>query len=151
MLNAFDARDHRITIACKEVKAGEVSRGSIATGKRERRDHVGRLPYLSSQAGATSRRRCVGESTTSITSIPPPRLDLAGRARERPAPNVARTVARAAALRARPAHRLVAVVRAIDRCQLPSPRVEAFLAQQSPDVVLVHPLIGFGASQRATQ
>jgi hypothetical protein len=38
-------------------------------------------------------------------------------------------------------------LRAVDRCLLPSPRVEAFLAEQRPDVVMVHPLIGFGSSQ----
>src|SRR5207302_9321962 len=39
------------------------------------------------------------------------------------------------------------VLRALDRCLLPSPRATALLARERPDVLLVTPLIGFSSTQ----
>lgn len=149
VLEGLDGRGHRITVACKEVKAGE-SQAALRRLADESSDiALTELPYLF-QPGWSDLARSLRRGIDYLRYFQPRYRDatkLRARAR-RMAPPVVRSLARVASLGGpRGAAGLALALRTIDRCLLPSPRVEAFLAEQSPDVVLVHPLIGFGSAQ----
>jgi hypothetical protein len=143
---ALADRGHSLTIAAKEVKSAE----SAAALQRLAEEHPSvsliDLPYLFQHGWgdlARDLRRCIDYLRYSEPRYrDSPKL----RARaERLTPPFLRSVAALAGPRGAPA--LSAALRAIDRCLAPSPRVEAFLDEQRPDAVMVHPLIGFGSSQ----
>jgi hypothetical protein len=143
---ALAGRGHRLTIAAKEVKSAE----SAAALQRLADEHPGvtliDLPYVF-QHGWGDLARDLRRGIDYLRYSEPRYRDatkLRARA-ERLTPPFLWSVARLAGPRGAPA--VSAGLRAVDRCLVPSPRVEAFLAEQRPDVVMVHPLIGFGSSQ----
>jgi hypothetical protein len=143
---ALADRGHNLTIAAKEVKSAE----SAAALQRLAAEHSSvtliDLPYVF-QHGWGDLARDLRRGIDYLRYSEPRYRDatkLRARA-ERLTPPFLRSVAGLAGRRGAPA--LSAGLREIDRCLVPSPRVEAFLAEQQPDVVMVHPLIGFGSSQ----
>ena len=149
VVRALDARGHRVRIACKEVKSSESHAALQQLADESSGVTLTKLPYVFDPGWsdlAMSLRRGID-----YLRYFEPRYREATKLRaraERAAPPTLRRLARLAGLGgARGAAALSRMLRAIDRCLLPSPRVEAFLAEQRPDVVLVHPLIGFGSSQ----
>jgi hypothetical protein len=143
---ALADRGHHLTIAAKEVKSAE----SAAALQRLADEHpavtVMDLPYVF-QHGWGEVARDIRRGIDYLRYSEPRYRDatkLRARA-ERLTPPLLRSVAVLAGPRG--ASALSAGLRAVDRCLVPSPRVEGFLAEQRPDVVMVHPLIGFGSSQ----
>jgi hypothetical protein len=148
VIRALSARGHEVTIAAKEVKS-DASQEALRRLAAETGVSLIKLPYVF-QPGWSDLARGVRRGIDFLRYSEPRYRDatkLRARA-ERVSPPVVRGLARVAALGGqRGAAALSASLRAVDRCLLPSPRVEAFLAEQQPDVVMVHPLIGFGSSQ----
>jgi hypothetical protein len=148
VVGALAGRGHELTITAKEVKSEEslraLERLAGETGVR-----LLELPYVF-QPGWSDLARGVRRGIDFLRYSEPRYRDatkLRARA-ERVTPPFLRSLARgASALGPGGTAALSSALRGVDRCLLPSPRVEAFLAEQRPDVVLVHPLIGFGSTQ----
>ncbi len=149
VVGALAARGHNVTIASKEVKSAESQKALQRLADENEAITLMKLPYVF-EPGWSDLARGVRRGIDFLR-YSEPRYREATKLRlraEQAAPPVMRTLVRLATL-AGPSGAAVlsAVLRAVDRCLLPSPRVEAFLAEQHPDIVLVHPLVGFGSSQ----
>src|SRR5207253_3108338 len=140
---------HRVRIACKEVKSPRTHAVLERLAAECEGVSFGKLPYLI-DPGWSDLSRSLRRGIDYLRYFEPRYRDatkLRARA-EREAPPALRRLARVAGLGGpRAAAALSSTLRAIDRCLLPSPRAEAFLSAERPDVLLVAPLIGFGSSQ----
>jgi hypothetical protein len=148
VVRALAARGHQVTITAKEVKSA-ASKNALERLAEETGVTLLELPYVF-QPGWSDLARGVRRGIDYLRYSEPRYRDatkLRARA-ERVTPPFLRGLANGASkLGPRGAAALSGGLRGVDRCLLPSPRVEAFLAEQRPDVVLVHPLIGFGSTQ----
>jgi hypothetical protein len=148
VVRALAAHGHQVAITAKEVKSA-ASKDALERLVEETGVALLELPYVF-QPGWSDLNRGVRRGIDYLRYSEPRYRDatkLRARA-ESVTPAFLRGLAHGASkLGPRGTAALSGGLRGVDRCLLPSPRVEAFLAEQRPDVVLVHPLIGFGSTQ----
>jgi hypothetical protein len=148
VLSLLDRRGHRVSLACKDVKSRDSHEQLQELVSRSAAIRTVELPFTRTPGWsdlASSLRR----SADYLRYFDPVYRDadkLRARAEEE-APRSIRTVARATGALPGSARALRRALESVERCLEPPERLIAFLEEQSPDLVMVTPLIGFGTPQ----